>query len=324
MTRRRLAISSFVMLLVVVSACGTDPPPVPDNPTPDAAHELLVGESGQDFLDAVSTYAWADHGARAGGLVNWIALDATSPNAPTATRAGESASAVARFLSDRGPGLLNIESGLLGQDHKTVGSLNPDLVQAFATALIPFQGAMVCDPRDTEGFTALADPCEAAVLAARPVFEVVGTDSTAADAFANAAYTRMDDYLRAFAENDPASASNPLPSALSYVGRLLGLVTVGLAGSGVTPPTVDQVLVRARYTMVKAMLAKNPRLTFPPQYFHDGKLMSPNEVEPNLGVDMVDDYALTLANFLINNGNVEQMLTHNLRGQYELVAGGGK
>jgi hypothetical protein len=104
----------------------------------------------------------------------------------------------------------------------------------------------------------------------------------------------------------------------------LGLVTVGLAGSGATPPTVDQELIRARYTMVKAMLAKDPSLTFPPQYFRDGQLMSPNEVEPNLGVDMVDDYALTLANFLINNGNVEQMITHNLRGQYELVAGGGK
>jgi hypothetical protein len=284
-------------------------------------HDLLTGQAGQDLLEIMSTYQWDDGGAQAAKLFEWIAPDAVSPDPAVATRADEAAHAVATFLANRGSNLLDIGTGWFGRDHKTMGALNPDLVRSFATALIPFQGAMVCDDRDTKGFGLLTTPCEAAVLAARPVFAVLNTDPQAATSFADAAYARMDRYVQLFAENDPTSMSNPFPSALSYVGRLLGLVTVGAMRSDVTPPDVEHELTQARYTIAKAVLARNPGLRFPSEYLQNGVLMSPAEIRQNLGLDKLDDYAIDLTTFLTSNGNIEQLISHNLRGQYELVAG---
>lgn len=164
---------------------------------------LLTGTGGQDFLYEVSTFHWDDAGAQAGKLFEWIAAEATSPDPAVAARAGESAHALASFLGNRGDGLLGIKSGVFGLTRSTVGALNPNLVRAYGTALTPYQGAMVCDTRTVNGFGGLAEPCEAAVSAAKPVFAALNTDPGTASAFADAAYARMDRYLESFVESDP-------------------------------------------------------------------------------------------------------------------------
>lgn len=312
-----------VALSLTITACSSAPA-LPTDRSPSAAHDLLTGPDGQDFLESVSTYAWDDRGAAASELVDWVAPDAASPDERTAARAGETAAALAGFLADRNPSLQAIETGFFGSDVTTVGKLNPRLTQAFATALGPFQGAMVCDPRGVTGFPLLETPCEAAVLKARPIFAALSTDPSAYEFFANEAHERVDGYLRTYAENDPTDVANPLPSALSYAGRLLGLVTAGARtapNSPVKPPNIDDEMLQARYVMVRAMLARNPALSFPGDYIRNGELMAPGAVRDAFGATGSEDYSQALASFLRANGNVENQITHDMLGQYEFAAG---
>lgn len=312
-----------VALSMTATACSSAPA-LPSDRSPSATHDLLTGPNGQDFLESVSTYAWNDGGAAPAGLIEWVAPDAVSPDERTAARAGETAAALARFLADRNPSLQAVETGFFGSDVTTVGKLNPQLTQAFATALGPFQGAMVCDPRGVPGFPLLETPCEAAVLKARPIFAALSTDPSAYAFFADEAQKRVDGYLRTYADNDPTDVGNPLPSALSYAGRLLGLVTAGARtapNSSVKPPNIDDEMLHARYVMVSAMLARNPALPFPGDYVHNGELMTPNAVRDASGTQGFENYSRALASFLRTNGNVENQITHDMFGQYEFAAG---
>jgi len=320
--RSRIAVLLLTILAWTMVSCGGGPPSLPADDSPASVHDVLTGTGGQDFLYEVSTYHWDDGGAAAAKLFEWIGTEATSTDPRVAGRAGESAHALASFLSNRGENLLDIKTGVFGLSRSTVGALNPSLLRAYGAALTPFQGAMVCDTRPVKGFDTLADPCEAAVSAAKPVFAALNTDPETASAFADAAYARMDRYLQLFVENDPASVSNPFPSALSYVGRLLGLVTIGATHSDVIPPTIEQESTQAGYLVAKALLVKDPSLRFPAKFLANGSVMSPLEVRQNLGVNGLDEYTRNLANFLSDNGNVEQLISHDLEGQFELVVAG--
>lgn len=86
--------------------------------SPVAVHELITGPDGAAFLESISTYSWEDGGAAAAELFEWIRGDATSADTATATRAGETANALARFLSDNGDKLLDMSSGFLNLDHE--------------------------------------------------------------------------------------------------------------------------------------------------------------------------------------------------------------
>jgi len=287
-------------------------------------HDLLTGPNGQDFLESVSTYAWDDRGAATSELIDWVAPDAASPDERTAARAGETAAALARFLADRNSSLQAVDSGFLGSDVTTVGKLNPQLTQGLATALGPFQGAMVCDPRGVTGFPLLETPCEAAVLKARPIFAALSTDPSAYAFFADEAHERVDGYLRTYADNDPTDVANPLPSALSYAGRLLGLVAAGARtapNSPIEPPNMDDEILQARYVMVRAMLARNQALSFPGDYIRNGELLTPDEVRDAFGPNGSEKYSQALASFLRANGNVDDQITHDMLGQYEFAAG---
>jgi hypothetical protein len=307
------------ILILSASACGTSAPALPTDTSPAAVHDVLAGQDGQNFLYEITTHDWGDGGVHAAKLFEWIAAEATSPDPRVAARAGESAQALASFLSNRGEDLLDIKTGVFGLTRSTVGALNPSLIRAYGAALTPFQGAMVCDTRSVEGFGALANPCEEAVSAAKPVFAALNTDPATASAFADAASARMDRYIQLFAENDPASVSNPFPSALPYVGRLLGLVTIAASHSDVTPPTLQAEVNKVSYVLVKAMLTQGHG-TFPPEFLVDGRLMSPAEVQAKLGINRLDEYYFGLNNYLMSMG-VQQLIKDQLRGQYEFVTG---
>jgi hypothetical protein len=76
--------------------------------------KIPVAGDGQKFLSAIAKYDWDDGGAKAGALFQWIAAGAKSPDQASAKRAGESAHAVANFLSLQGNELLTLSSGIFG------------------------------------------------------------------------------------------------------------------------------------------------------------------------------------------------------------------
>lgn len=162
------------------------------------------------------------------------------------------------------------------------------------------------------------------MLKARPIFAALSTDPSAYAFFADEAHERVDGYLRTYAENDPTDVANPLPSALSYAGRLLGLVAAGARtapNSPIKPPNMDDEMLNARYVMVRAMLARNPALSFPGGYVHNGELLTPAAVRDAFGPTGFESYSKALAAFLRDNGNVENQITHDMFGQYEFAAG---
>lgn len=260
----------------------------------------------------------------AAALFAWIGRDATSDDSEDATRAGETAHALARFLSRNESALLNIPSGFLNRSTTTAGAINPALVDAFAAALIPFQGQLVCDNRDTEGFELLEPQCESAVLAARPVFAVLSSEPTGYTEFAMAAQSRANRYLEVFADNDPSGINNPTPAALAYIGRLLGLTTAGarrLPDSPLQPPDIDAEIVEVKYALAEAFLAKTPTLEFPVKYLQDGLILPPMDVRSQFGDDGYYDYIKQLEQFLQIAGNINSLVEHEVRGQYEFAAG---
>ena len=318
---RRLLVATLTSIVVcAVSACGARTPSLPVDTSPAAVHDLLAGQGGQDFLYLIATHDWEDGGVGAAKLFEWIGPDATAADPAVASRAGESAGAVAKFLSQRGNDLLDIRTGSFGTSHQTLGSLNPELLRSFTTALIPYLGAMVCDSRDTKGFGLLdAAGCEQSVQAAEPVFSVLNTDGPAAESLADAAYARMGRYVQSFADNDPPHSQNPFASGLGYAGRLLGLVTVGAEHSDITPPSLQDEVNEASYVTAKAMLAKGEG-TFSSEFLDNGALMSPDEVRAKLGTNRLDEYNFGLTNYLTSVG-VQQLIKDQLRGQYQLITG---
>ncbi|WP_280257695.1 hypothetical protein [Nocardia abscessus] len=137
----------------------------------DSNHALLTGkggdelfgkgEPGQTFNDNYSfdttiapmlEHRWQDDGGSAAGLFNWINEDATSPDPLTATRAGEAASALSKYIAGNSDHLLDLD----GDRTESLGQRNPALVQGMAQSLAPYIPNMAGVPDDltlTEGFT---------------------------------------------------------------------------------------------------------------------------------------------------------------------------
>ena len=182
-----------------------------------------TGTAGRT-VTAIANHGWSDNGAAASTLTDWIDDTATSSNPEAATRAGETAHDVAAFIGDNKDQLLN--QSLFGD--ATVGANNPDLVQGWAEALEPYQGAMVGDPGDTKGFGVLGNPSEGDYASARNVFAVIDSDPTAAKSFNQHAYEAILHYQQDttdWIKNGHGPDSRI--SAAGYAGALNGLVNSG-------------------------------------------------------------------------------------------------
>lgn len=312
----------FILIASLVSACTFgEKPSLPADSNPLQIAEMLTSDSGSEFLYDISTYAWNDDGERAGELFHWIPSAATAEDDAAAERAGESAHAIAAFLIENDDQLLDISSGLFGRDHTTVGARNPELVRSFADALAPFQGALVCDDRDTRGFD-LVEPCGDALLPAQSVFAVIGTDAEAAATFANAARARIRNYVQTFADTDLKSPDiYPAAQGLTHAGSLLGLLAVTASKhDGLPPVDINREATEVRYTLANAVLAREHGPSVPQRFFADGSLMTPEEVQQNLGDAAYGEYSTALVNFL-RQRKLETFVDHNIVDQFEVVAG---
>ncbi|MCG5432371.1 hypothetical protein LV457_08695 [Mycobacterium sp. MYCO198283] len=281
--RRLLA---TMLIAPVLAACAASTPPdLPGATDPTAVQRLLTSPDSASFLSGISTYAWPDDGARAGESFTWITRDAASGDDETATRAGESAHALATYAAEHTDELTSVRYGFLGLLRSSVGAVNPALVQAWAAALTPYQLAMVGDTQPAPGFTAL-DPSDS-YAALRRVFGIVFTDKQAGDDFARSAYDQAMALVEVAAREgcaNPATAQAQRPR-LWQAGALAGAVEGG-AGQ---PDVADverlnfaQADNRLVFTIATACvpLDPNPRPEVR-RYITDGQLLPPDQIEPS-------------------------------------------
>jgi EspA/EspE family len=222
-----------------------------------AVHDELQGASGQQFLDGLHKYEWADpsHSGSTHGLLDWIGTDAVSPDVATATNAGESAHSLATYLDGAHEGLLNHGGGLTSY---SVGNYDPALVQADATALAPFQRAMVGDLSGTHGFGDFGHPSDGDYSSARNVFAVIDSDPGAAKMFNAAAEQNIVNYQNGFANGaatDPNFGANaPHYDDLRHAANLLGVVNGGADEEALSRGLNDNQRAQAVYEIKKGAL----------------------------------------------------------------------
>ncbi len=307
----------FVLIFIIttaLSACGDTAPRLPSND--EEMFQKLTGSDGPRFLQQISAHAWADGGTAAADRFAWIKPDALSTDPARAQRAGEAAHTIALFLSEPKYGLANLPTGLFGLRRRSLGELNPNLLAAYAEALTPFQGALVGDLRKSPGFEVVGDPINLA--SAREVFSNIDTNTSAGAAFNNAAYERVEQYLRAYAESVASHDTDNLV-ALQFAAGLAGVVEGGRRKSANTALQISPAqhfLNLARYEVAKAMRVEPGANGIPSRFFTpEGVLKSPDSVPPG----DLSEFSTALENFAFQNGMSN--LGADFRRWYDVGAG---
>lgn len=264
----RLAV--VLTLLVTLVGCTSDTEPeLPASTDAVAIGDRVAGPDGQAFLWEITSASWGDDGRRAAELFARIPRDAQSTDQASATRAGQTAHAIASFLAD---------------DREKIASApaNPALWQAFAQALVPYIGAMVGDAAGVAGFEPLDDP-GSQMRRTASLFAAMTKDSEANQTFTTTASERADTYEVAFARTavaepllaDRASAQKDLLRA----ARLRGLVATGahLANPSSENPTPSVAQTELAYQVV-SLTARPDDPHINEEFFRDGRLLPPSEI----------------------------------------------
>ena len=208
-----------------------------------ASHDLLTNTStdpftqrphGETVLQNISQHDWADDGAAARTMTDWIDDAANSGNERLETRAGETAQAVADYLGNHGTDLLHLQEHPAGLNPGdiSVGERNPALIQGFAEALIPFQDALV-GVDDSPGFHPIDDISSGNMSKTQALFAAIDSDSTAANNFNAHAYNNVVEFQKEFAQlagENPdinANGSDPRSLGMSRAGLLAGVIEGG-------------------------------------------------------------------------------------------------
>ncbi|WP_163795340.1 hypothetical protein [Mycolicibacterium sediminis] len=254
-------------LMVAGCAASKEAPTLPSEPA--AVAETILSPTGQDFLRDVTGYAWDDGGRRAGASMSWIAVDAHSPDPSIASRAGETASAIAAFLAD---------DKMLGDP-----PANPELWQSYSTILAPYLGAMVDDDGGVTGFVAL-DDFDSPMRRTVGLFVAMSRDADAFGALATSASTRATGYEHAFAhtvaEHPSAAYDFEVKVGLFRAARLRAVVAtapyVAQPNSRQPTPTHEQTQVAYDVASVTARAGTD---TIDRRFFGaDGRLLAPDDV----------------------------------------------
>jgi hypothetical protein len=206
-----------------------------------ASHDLLTntstdpitgGPHGEAVLQNISRHDWADDGAGARTMTDWIDDAANSGNERLETRAGETARAVANYLGNPDNGLLHLQEHPAGLSPGSIsiGEQNPSLVQGYAEALIPFQGDMVGE-NHSPGFHPIEDPSGSDMPKTRALFAVMDSDPTAANDFNAHAYDKVVEFQQQFAqlagENPNFDIADQRSQGMARAGLLAGLIDGG-------------------------------------------------------------------------------------------------
>lgn len=264
-----------LLLLITASLSGCSRAPAL-TPNDGAMYEALTGTSGQEFLRRVSEHRWDDGGVYIAQRLMWIRESATSPDATAAMRAGQAAEAVATFLAESRGDLSKISTAWFGLEDRSVGQLNPELVRAYGAVLIPYQGAVVGDSYGVRGFDDRHVSGEA-----RNVVAVLDTDSEAGNAFKDAAYERVHQYLRTYARAVNSSQTADLVT-IRYAAELAGAVSGGqqLSGNGALEARRGKYWINwALYEIAAANGARPGDPDIPLRFFSaDGRLLSPDQL----------------------------------------------
>ncbi|NNH73823.1 hypothetical protein HLB23_28890 [Nocardia uniformis] len=218
----------------------------------DAMHALLTGTGegllGSDYnrnevMAPLITHDWDDGGVALGNMFSWIGEDAKvepgpdgSPGEPTDAnkRAGQAAFGLSEILTStesvNGKPLFEtwldmpLNGDLSAERDQSLGQVNPQAVQAMASALSPYVGNLVEMPSDlagTAGFGDLGGPLESVRL-----MTVLSSDETASAIINGAGLAesmRMDEVFAGM-----ESAGEGRPNGGEYANRLNWLVQEGI------------------------------------------------------------------------------------------------
>ena len=278
--RNTVRTATAALAALLFAGCAPSAPELPADTSPAAVASKLTDSGGAAFLREISMYSWPDDGRRAAELFSWIATDADSPDPESASRAGRSAHAIASALADDFVDLKNLAGG------------NPDLLRAFSSALIPFQGAMVGEVSGTTGFEPLDDLRSNLPQTAK----LFGVLADAGNGFGDAARQRARVYQKAY-------GATPGSDDLNRAVQLLGLVAAGdrLAGHADSDLNVGKVESAAKWAIL-AQTVHGGSAHIDARYFNpDGTLMAPEQVAEQLGAGNWSLYDAQLSAALAGN-----------------------
>ncbi|MEV0671232.1 EspA/EspE family type VII secretion system effector [Mycobacterium sp. NPDC050441] len=187
----------------------------------EVIYDHLNSDKGQDFLHDVNQHAWGDKGESAGSLFEWT-KDAPAGESEIAA---DTANIYADYLGKHGDGLLDLPGD------KTIGKVNPELVQAYGAGLEPYQLQMVGEHYDSgHGFQPI-DNLEGNMENTKRLFAVIDSDDVAAKAFNQAAFKHAMDLQDSFADlaksNPDLVTTDKRLDDLQSSARLLGSINGG-------------------------------------------------------------------------------------------------
>jgi hypothetical protein len=296
------------LFALIVGCDSHTKPELPPSTDTAAIADRVTGPDGQAFLWDITTTSWDDDGHRAAELFAWVPRDAHSADRPAATRAGQTAHAIASFLAD--------------EREKIAGApANPDLWQAFAQSLAPYLGAMVGDDSGVVGFEALDGP-GSQMQHTTSMFATMTKNADANRTLTEAASSRAHTYEAAWAK---AALAEPFLADRSAAQRefLLAarLRSVVATASKLVDPQSDQFTVgRAQSELayqVVSLTARPGDHHINPEYFKEGRLLSPSEIAE-------EDWSLydtQLTVYLATSGRINEAI-RQFGDAYDVIASG--
>jgi hypothetical protein len=257
-------------LFALVVGCTSDAEPeLPSSTDTTAIADRVTGPDGQTFLRDITAASWKDDGHRAAELFAWVPRDAQSTDRTAATRAGETAHAVASFLADN-------------RESFASAPANPALWQAFAQSLAPYLGAMVGDESGVAGFEPL-DGTGSQMRHTTSMFAAMAKNVDANRIFTEAASARAHTYEAAFAKAalaEPFLADRDAARTdFLQAARLRSLVAT--ASKLVDPQSERFTVGRAQTEVAYQVVSLTARPDDPhidEKFFSGGRLLSPSEI----------------------------------------------
>ena len=207
-------------------------------------HNMMVSPDGKrndQFLGDLTHHEFTDGGKAAGGLMSWTHDSAhvgPGVSSEQAQMSGETARAYASYIADHKElnSLPANDNRGFGEGVKTLGQLNPGLVQGIAYGLAPYAGVIAGgDPEivgATPGFERSFDTDSAigdgSMPHAKALFKVLDTDATASATLGSALYGDSILATNHYADDVKHSGVGAVGD-LDQAGRFRGLADAGLA-----------------------------------------------------------------------------------------------